>query len=51
MSSCVKRKLKTGKSKKKSWKSININYVEDYLKDQRLQERLGYVKFIMSTNC
>lgn len=44
MTGSVKRNFKRGKNKKKSWKSVNIKDVEDYLEDKRLDERLGFVK-------
>ena len=36
------RRKHLNKTKKKSWRKVNIDQVEDFLEDERLQERTGY---------
>ncbi len=38
------RKKKAGaKNKKRGWKKVDISALEDFLEDERLQERTGFV--------
>jgi nucleolar protein 53 len=36
-----RKKLRISKNKKKGWKKTDIKDVEDFLEDERLQERTG----------
>ena len=41
------RRKHLNKTKKKSWRKVNIDQVEDFLEDERLQERTGYFMSIL----
>jgi nucleolar protein 53 len=36
------RRKHLSKNKKKSWRKVDTNDVEEFLEDERLQERTGY---------
>lgn len=38
------RRKHLAKNKKKSWRKVDIKDVEEFLEDERLQERTGYVQ-------
>lgn len=41
-----RKKLKISKNRKKGWKKTDVTEVEDFLEDERLQERTGYIYFL-----
>lgn len=47
----VMKKTKSAKNRKKGWKKLDTSAVEDFIEDQRLQERTGYGILITISNC
>lgn len=37
-----RKKSRLSKNKKKAWRKVDITDVEEFLEDERLQERTGY---------
>ena len=41
-----RKKSRLAKNKKKAWRKVDITDVEEFLEDERLQERTGQVNYI-----